>query len=549
MNKVLSGLIAQFRAFYGALPPLKKNVIIISSVIAMVGLFIVTVIVTKKEYVPLFTNIAADQLPLVLENLRKKNVSFRLGDDGHSVYVPNELLSATQMAIMSELGSSKVGSLGLEIFDKQEFGITSYAQKINYQRAIQGELMKAINTLAAIRQSKVLLALPNKKTFLEEGGQPTASVVVELHPGKTLTPDQVRGITHLVASAVENLDPVKVTVVDDKGKVLSKNYGSESGASAELADIKKQKDLELEEKIESILSHVVGSGKIIARVSTTLNPRSTDSIEESVDPEQTAIRSQVTEDEVLDGSRTNPTGIPGARANLPGAGEQGQVGFQQNVKKELKTTNWTVPKTTRKVQEAAGDVQRISVAVLVDGVTEQVKAEDGTFTQQWKERTPQELAKYENIVKSAIGFDAKRGDSVKIENIKFEIEDFSEAEQLLTTLERRKLLHALFKWSLLGFSLALFFFMVIRPFMRWITDSFQDTVDDMLPRTIEELEELQSADNTLPGMSGALPVLEESIDPNKAESELLKERIMTILEQDIEKSAAAFNMWVARREN
>ena len=138
---------------------------------------------------------------------------------------------------------------------------------------------------------------------------------------------------------------------------------------------------------------------------------------------------------------------------------------------------------------------------------------------------------------------------ITYQNIKFEIEDFAEAEQLLTTLERRKLLHALFKWSLLGFSLALFFFVVIRPFMRWITDSFQDTVDDMLPRTIEELEELQSADNTLPGMSGALPILEESIDPNKAESELLKERIMTILEQDIEKSAAAFNMWVARREN
>ena len=134
-------------------------------------------------------------------------------------------------------------------------------------------------------------------------------------------------------------------------------------------------------------------------------------------------------------------------------------------------------------------------------------------------------------------------------DVKFQKEEFAEAEQLLTTLERRKLLHALFKWSLLGFSLALFFFIVIRPFMRWITDSFQDTVEDMLPRTIEELEELQSADNTLPGMSGALPVLEESIDPSKAESELLKERIMGILENDIEKSAAAFNMWVARRDN
>jgi flagellar M-ring protein FliF len=273
-----------------------------------------------------------------------------------------------------------------------------------------------------------------------------------------------------------------------------------------------------------------------------------DSVEETVDPDSTAIRSQVTEEEALDGSRTNPTGIPGSRANLPGASDQGQVGFNQNVRKELKTTNFAVPKTTRKIQEAAGDVQKISVAVLVDGIMEQIKGEDGSMTSKWVERKPEELAKYENLVKNAMGFDAKRGDSVKIENIKFESENFEEAEQLLSSLERRKLLHALFKWSLLGMSLALFFFVVIRPFMRWITDSFQDTVEDMLPRTIEELEELQSADNTLPGMSGALPVLDESIDPNKAESELLKERIMGILERDIEKSAAAFNMWVSRRD-
>ncbi len=549
MNKVLGSLISQFRSFFEALPPLKRNVIVASIGVATVGLLLVMTIVSKTDYVPLFSNIATEQMPVVLENLRQKSISFKLGDDGKSIYVPSELLPATQMAVMSELGSSKIGQLGLEIFEKQEFGITSYAQKINYQRAIQGELMRAINTLSAIKQSKVLLALPNKKTFLEEGGNPTASVVVELHAGKALTDDQVRGITHLVASAVENLDAAKVTVVDEKGKVLSKNYGSDSGVSAELMEIKKRRDMELEERIESILSRVVGSGKVIARVSTTLNPRSMDAVEETVDPEQTAIRSQVTEEEKLDGSRTNPTGIPGARANLPGAGDQGQVGFQQNVNKELKTTNWAVPKTVKKIQEAAGELQKISVAVLVDGFVEQVKADDGTVSQKWSPRSAEDLAKYESLVKNAIGFDGKRGDAVKIENIKFEREDFTESEQLLSTLERRKLLHALFKWTLLSLSLALFFFIVIRPFMRWITDSFQDTVEDMLPRTIEELEELQSADNSLPGMSGALPVLEESIDPNKAESELLKERIMAILEQDIEKSSAAFNLWVAKREN
>jgi flagellar M-ring protein FliF len=549
LGKFISNLVAQFKSFYGGLPPHKKNAIILSTVVAIVGVVIVTSMVSKTDYVPLFTNIAPEQMPLVLDNLRKKSIPFKLGDAGNSIFVPKELLPATQMAVMSELGSNKVGNLGLELFEKQDFGVTSYAQKINYQRAIQGELMRAINTLTAIKQSKVLLALPNKKTFLEESGQPTASVVVELYPGKTISAEQVRGITHLVASAVENLDPDKVTVVDDKGKVLSKNYSGNSGVSAELMDMKKQKDSETEERIESILSHVVGAGKVIARVNTTLNSRKMDSVEETVDSEGSAIRSQVTEEEKLDGTRTNPTGIPGSRANLPGAGDQGQVGFQQNVVKELKTTNYSVPKTVRKIQESAGDVQKISVAVLVDGIIEKVKDSNGNMVDQWKERAPEELVKYESLVKNAIGFDAKRGDTVKIENIKFEKEDFEEASQLLTTLERRKILYSLFKWTSLSLILGLLFFMVVRPFMRWITDSFQDTVEDMLPRTIEELEELQSSDSTLPGMTGALPVLEESIDPSKAESELLKERIMNILDGDIEKSAAAFNMWVSRREN
>jgi flagellar M-ring protein FliF len=488
-------------------------------------------------------------MPAILENLRKKSVPFKMDNDGRTILVPQELLPATLMAIEVEMGSSKTGAIGLEMFEKQDFGVTSYAQKINYQRAIQGELMRAINTLTAIKQSKVLLALPSKKTFLEEGGQPSASVVLELNPGKILTPEQVQGITHLVASSVEGLDPSKVTVVDEKGKVLSKNYSAEAGVTAELADMKKREENRIEENIESILARVVGSGKVIARVDAELDPRSTDSVEETVDADAVAVRSQVTEDEMLDGQRTNPTGIPGSRANLPGAGDQGSVGFQQNVKKELKTINNSVPTTRKKIVEAAGSLKRISVAVLVDGITTLEKGADGTMSEKWAARSPEDLAKYENIVKNAIGFDAKRGDSVRIENIKFEREDFATSSKLLSDLDRDKILRVVFKWAIFGFSLILFFFIVVKPFMRWITDSFQETVEDMLPRTIEELEELQTSDNTLPGMSGALPVLEEALDPNKAESELLKERIMGIMEQDIEKSSAAFNIWVAKREN
>jgi flagellar M-ring protein FliF len=548
LNQIIGNLIVQFREFFKGLGPTKRLSILAASGIAFVTLLIVTFMVSGKDYVPLFTKIPTDQVPLIIQKLNEKNVQFQLRDEGSTIAVPKDLLHSTQMALMAEMGSTKFGSVGLEIFEKQDFGTNSFSQKINFQRALQGELMSAINTLTSVKQSKVLLAIPNKKTFLEESAQPTASVVVELHPGKTLSQEQIRGIQYLVGSAVEGMDPEKVTVVDDRGKMLSRSKDGIAGGSSELMDLKAKIERDLEERIESILSKVVGQGKVIARVDASLDNKVVTAVEESVDPEKTAIRSQQSEEESLDGSRTNPAGVPGSRANLPGAEDAGQVGFNQEVKKELKTTNYEVPKTVRNIKEAAGGLEKVSVAVLVDGVEVTTAKDDGSVDVAWNARSAEDLAKYESLVKNAIGFDPKRGDQVKIENIRFIAEDFSESDRILTSLERKKLVHALFKWLLLGFSLALFFFIVVRPFMQWITDSFQDSVEDMLPRTIEELEELQSVDSTLPGMSSALPVLEESIDPDKAETELLKDRIMAIMETDEEKAQNAFGMWLVRKD-
>lgn len=548
MQKVFGHLISQFQEFYKSLTPVKRASAGVAVFIVTVAGAVVTSMISGTDYSPLFTNVPSDQVSIVVEQLQKNNIPFRLQDNGQTVMVPNELLHSTQMALMTQLGSSRIGSTGLEIFDKQNFGVTSYAQRINYQRALQGELIRAINTLDSVKQSKVLLALPPKKTFLEETKPPSASVVVELRAGKKLSVDQVKGITNLVASAVEGMDEEHVTVVDSRGKTLSRTYSAGGQASSELLELKRKVEEEMEGRIESILSRVVGTGKVIARVNARLNPQQMTMVQENVDPDATAVRSSQVEEELLDGARTNPAGVPGARANLPGADENGEVGFRQNVQKSLRTTNYAVPKTVRNIKQAAGQLEKISVAVLVDGKMVNNVSEDGTSEQMWEPRSEIELAKYETIVKNAIGIDAQRGDSVTIENIRFEKEDFTEADKLLTNLERKKLLHSLFKWALLGFSLALFFFIVVRPFMRWITDSFQDTVEDMLPRTIEELEELQTVDNSLPGMSGALPILEESLDPDKAESELLKERIMNLMDQDHEKAAGAFSLWLSRRD-
>lgn len=548
MGKLLSHFIIQFKGFYKSLTPVKRMSIIAASVVAIGGLFVVAVMLSGSNHVPLLTNIGPDQLPQVVDQLQKRSVPFKLADDGRTVLVSKDLLHATQMAIMTDLGGAKVGQVGLELFDKQDFGTSSYAQKINYQRALQGELMRSINTLTAVKQSKVILALPVKKTFLEEASQPSASVVLELHPGKSLMPEQVKGITYLVSSAVESLEPERVTVVDSRGKVLSKNRDGASIVNDELLEVKNKVEDELEQRIETVLSKIVGSGRVIAQVEATLNPRSSVMTQEEVNADGTALKSQQTEEELLDGARTNPTGIPGARANLPGAEDTGQTGFRQNVRKELKTSNFEVPKTVTNVKEMAGGVERVSVAVLVDGVIKKTKGENGNDIEEWAARSPEEMKKIEQIIKGAIGFSEKRGDVVNVENIPFQKEDFAEAEKILTALERKKILNSVLKWLVLSVSLGLFFLLVVRPFMRWITDSFQDTVEDMLPKTIEELEELQSVDNSLPGMSGALPVLEESLDPNKAESELLKERIMNLMELDTEKAAGAFSLWLSRRD-
>ncbi len=548
MEKIFGGLVLQFREFFKNLGPTKRLSVLTVSAIAVVAVVTMLMMASGRDYSPLLTNIPNDQVAAIIAKLNEKNIPYSLKDDGKTIAVPKDLLHSTQMTLMSEIGSSRMGNIGLELFDKQDFGINSYAQKINHQRALQGELMRAINTLTAVKQSKVILAIPNKKTFLEEGGKTTASVVLELHHGKELTADQVRGIRYLVANAVENLNPDSVAVLDERGKVLTRESNGVTAGTDELLDLKQKIESDMEGRIESILSKAVGHSKVVAKVDATLQHRVISAVEESIAPDRTAIRSQQSEEESLDGSRLAPTGVPGARANLPGAEGGEQVGFRQDVRKEIRTTNFEVPKVVKNIREAAGNLERLSVAVVVDGAMETITKEDGTTETKWVPRSAEELAKYETLVKNAIGFNAARGDAVKIENIQFQPEDFSEAERLLTNLERRKLIHALFKWALLGFSLALFFFIVVRPFMQWITDSFQDTVDEMLPRTIEELEELQSVDSTLPGMSAALPVLQESIDPEKAESELLKDRILGIMTKDEEKAANAFGMWLVRKD-
>lgn len=548
MQDFIKTFVAQIQDFFGGLTPIKRMSLMASVGVGLAAIATIILMSSGSDYAAVSNNVPPEQIPTVLNILREKNIPYRVEDENGTILVPKSFLHSTQMTIMSEVGSGRIGNIGLELFDKSDLGASTYEQKVNFQRALQGELSRAINSLDPVNRSKVILALPKKKVFFEEGAKPSASVVVELHPGHRLNEEQVRGIVHLVANAVEGMEPGGVSVVDSRGKVLSKKYDPSVAGSAQLMDIKKKVDSHFEERIESILARVVGEGKVIARVNTTLNPQRVSMVKEEVDPDRTAVRSIMTQEEASNGNRSNPTGVPGARANIPGADEAGRVQFNQDVNRETKTTNYAVPKTVKNIVESAGTISKVSVAVMVDGVYQDITDADGKVNKQWAPRDEEELQRFETLIKNVIGFDSNRGDSISMESFKFKEENFVEADKLVKTLHREKLLRFIASWALAGFGLVLIFFLMVKPFVRWVTDSFHDSIEDMLPKTIEELEEMHGVDSALPGMTSAMPILEEPVDPEKAESEILRERIMAIMDEDEDKAAGAFSLWLIRRD-
>lgn len=546
MKGMFSVLIAQLRDFFKSLTPVKRMSVIASVAIAVAALITIGLMSTRQDYVALIKDIDPAQTSSVINVLETKKIPYHIVDSGRTILVPHSFLPSSQMIIMSEVGSEKLAQ-GLELFDKQSFGTTTYEQRIKYQRAIQGELMRSISTIESVSRAKVILAIPEKKVFADETALATASVVVELHPGKTLSEDQVRGITYLVANSVENMKSENVSVMDSRGRVLSKKNDESLGNSAELMDSRRKIENYFQERIEGLLAKVVGEGKVIARVSADLNNKQISKTEETVDPDKTAIKSSQTNQESVEGARSNPTGVAGARANLPGAAENGNVTFNQDVKKEANNVTYEVPKTITNIVESAGSINRLSIAVVVDGVVKSVGA-PGKETQQWQPRSPEEIARIESIVKNAIGFSDQRGDTVKIESFQFAKEDFTAVEEISSELYRQKMIRFALSWVIAIIGLLLVYLFVVRPFTAWLTDSFQESIDDMLPKTIEELEELQSVDTRLPGMNSVVPVLDAPIDPEKAESEILKERILGMVQEDEEKASGAFSLWLVRRD-
>jgi flagellar M-ring protein FliF len=387
---------------------------------------------SRVRYGVLFSNLRGDDAGPVISALKEKQVPYRLGAGGTVVEVPVERVDEVRLELAAD-GLPRGGGVGFEIFDKPSFGISDFVQNVNYRRALERELARTIQGLDVVDSARVHLALPPAAVFADEHKEASASVVVRLKTGRSLSSDQVRAVTHLVASGVEGLDPARVSVIDGNGRMLSEGGGEDSGdaMSASQLDAKRALETSLETRLVSILEPVVGTDRVRARATVELDMARVQRVEEKYDPDFAVVRSEQKSKSRRQAGASG--GVPGTASNLPGGTPVPAAGASGADESQSSTTNFEINKTVATIAEPVGKLSRQSVAVVVDNAVVETPAADGKTERKATPRTEQEMRKITDLVRAAAGINETRGDVLIVENIPF---DGSAASALDTRQER-----------------------------------------------------------------------------------------------------------------
>jgi flagellar M-ring protein FliF len=544
VNDTFLKLFNGFKEFFDRLSPARKVLLVVTAVMIVSTIVMMFRWAGDNTYQILYRELSDQDSTKIIRMLRDKDIPFKTEDGGRIIKVPPEQVYDFRLEA-SNMGYPQSGVVGYEVFDEESFGTTSFVQKLNKKRALEGELVRTINHIRGVKRSRVHLAMPPKTTFIEERKEPTASVVLELEPGFTPREGQIHGVAHLVASAVPEMNSSNVVIVSDSGKQLSKNFqDSATSAAANRIEMQMKVDKELEDRVEQIVGKVVGEGRVIAKVRSVLNFDETSEEELIVDNESKAVQSQVVDENTLVGQRPTPQGVPGARTNIPGEfAEREPAQTRQDINKKMSTNNYLVPKKVRRTKKDTGNIKNLSVAVMIDKKKETITNEDGSTEVVTRDWTEEELDTFRSIIASAIHIDESRGDQLQLKSMAFHKEDLEAAQRAIEAMNQRKLTYMLIQYGGVGILILLFFLLVVRPFVKWLTENSVDVVEDFLPKTLEELEKVQSQQG-LPGMEDAVVELDDKVDPEKMESEMIKEKVVSLVNSHPDKAAMILSDWV-----
>jgi flagellar M-ring protein FliF len=384
--------------------------------IALMAFFAyLTLRVTTSPLVPLFTELTVEDSSAIVKDLERQGIPYEIKNEGAVVMVPKDQVPRLRMKL-AESGLPKGGGVGYEIFDKSDaLGATSFVQNINRLRALEGELVRTIRGLDRVQAARVHLVLPERPLFSRDKADPSASIVLKVRGA--LEPQQVRAIRHLVATAVTGLKPQRVSVVDETGRLLADGNVEDGPGGVSADDRKATYERRLREQVESIVTSVVGPGRARVQLTADFDFNRITQTSDKFDPDSRVVRSSQTREEIA-GNSDSTGGTVSVGNELPNANRPVDGTAQQPREQNRKTeeiVNYEISRTTKTEVIEGGRVNRVSVAVVVDGIYGKNDKGEQTYQPRGKE----EIDRIAALVRTAIGFDQKRGDQVEVANLRF----------------------------------------------------------------------------------------------------------------------------------
>lgn len=451
----------------------QRMIILVALAGSIAGLIAVTLWTQQPDMQVLFTNLNPEDAAGIVDKLKETKVPYETTGGGTTVLVPSAQVHELRLQLATQ-GLPHGGGVGFEIFDRSSIGMSDFVQKLNYRRALQGELARTIAQMPEIERARVHLATPERRLFANDENRARASVVVSLRNGQALAKTQVNGIVHLVSSSVEGLQVRDVTVVDGHGRLLSSAAGSDDAAGLTGSQMEYQRTLEkdIETRIQTMLERIVGANKAVVRVSSVLDFRKVETTEERYDPNSQVVRSEQRGQEKANGVNGVSGGVPGVQSNVPEGADQepAQTSSSTNQTKN-ETVNYEISRTVSRIVESTGSIKQLSVAVLVDGIYEGAKTAEGgkpalDSAKKYVARPEEDMKRIEEIVKKAMGYSAERHDQVQVTNVQFDIAtEESSAQGVEAAADPTNPFMPYVRYGVGGVLFFLILFLVVRPLL------------------------------------------------------------------------------------
>ncbi|QZA78101.1 flagellar M-ring protein FliF [Deefgea tanakiae] len=548
---VRAGNIGGLRERFNEMPAARKMIAMV--MVAVIIAAVVGSLLWSREpaYRILFSNLPDKDGGAVVQSLEQLKIPYKL--DAGTISVPADKIYDIRLKLAAQ-GLPKAANTGFELIDNQKFGVSQFAEQVNYQRAVEGELVRSIESISSVEKARVHLATPKQTVFLRDQQKPSASIVLTLHPGRTLDGGQIAGIIHLVSSSIPGLPVSNVTVVDQDGNLLSRSADLMNKGTLDQRQLQYVNLVErgFVERLETILAPIVGKGNVRAEVTAQIDfsevEQTSETFKPNSPPNAAAIRSQQSLEQSGRSSEDAAMGVPGALSNQPpgaatapitapvASAASGVVATAATNLRKEGTTNFEVDKTIQHVRQSVGNVKRLSAAVVLN--YKAGKDKDGKLS--YVPFTPAEMTQINNLVREAIGFNKERGDSVNVVNAAFAesmpLEEKPLQDRALSYVQSNG--PDVLKAFVILVAVFYLLFFIVRPLMKDITRSREDA------RTMElDLGEMPVGDH-FSADSGSKSESEEDQQKMSAFADLLQQA-KELAKNDPRMVATILREWMA----